>query len=125
MNWVTKCALILAVASFLLFAAEVVFALIRKPVTEVKQIADKAGQAGAKSLTGATLPSIDDFSKLLSSMASLVESLSKAGPSLTSVMAAVLFLLIAAISNGAFQGPSASSHANPCKPSATQKCDGK
>jgi len=48
-------------------------------------------------------PTIDEFNRMIEALAKLTDSLSKAGPSLTSLIAAVLFLAIAAMSSGVFR----------------------
>ena len=111
LHWVTMTAIGLAIGASVLFAAEVVTAIWRKPVSDANALAKKAAaaaqakQADEKGILPGALPSLDDFSKLLTALATLTESLSKAGPSLTSVIAAVLCLLIAATSGGAFRSP--------------------
>jgi hypothetical protein len=95
---VTIVALILGVVSFILYIVEAVFALRNKPVEPAKEVMQRAAQAAVQKT-----PTIDEFNRMIEALAKLTDSLSKAGPSLTSLIAAVLFLAIAAISSGAFR----------------------
>jgi hypothetical protein len=95
---VTIVALILGVVSFILYIVETVFALRNKPVEPAKEVMQRAAQAAEQKT-----PTIDEFNRMIEALAKLTDSLSKAGPSLTSLIAAVLFLSIAAISSGVFR----------------------
>jgi hypothetical protein len=48
--------------------------------------------------------SIDEISRLIDAIGRLTDSLSRAGPSLTSLIGALLFFAIAAVSSGALRG---------------------
>jgi hypothetical protein len=95
---VTIVALILGVVSFILYIVEAVFALRNKPIEPAKEVMQRAAQAAVQKT-----PTIDEFNRMIEALAKLTDSLSKAGPSLTSLIAAVLFLAIAAITSGAFR----------------------
>jgi hypothetical protein len=95
---VTIVALILGVVSFVLYIVEVVFALRNKPIEPAKEVMQRAAQAAVHKT-----PTIDEFNRTIEALAKLTDSLSKAGPSLTSLIAAVLFVAIAAMSSGVFR----------------------
>jgi ABC-type glycerol-3-phosphate transport system permease component len=95
---VTVIAMILAVLSFLIYAVEVIAALRAKPVDDAHQVAQRAAALVPDK------PTLDQFSHFMETMAKLVDSLSKAGPSLTSLIASILFLAIATVGAGVFSG---------------------
>lgn len=53
---------------------------------------------------GLAVPSVPEFTDLLKAFSQVMDSFSKAGPKLTMIGASVLFLLIAALASGCFQG---------------------
>lgn len=63
-----------------------------------------AGEAKAVLNPDAKSISIDDFTKLIEAMGKLTDSLSKASPSLVSLIGAILMFAIAAAASGAFVG---------------------
>ena len=97
---VTVIALAMAVLSFAIYAIEVIAALRAKPVADAHQAVQKA----AGLMDAAPAPTLNDLSRLIEALGKLTDSLSKAGPSLTSLIAAVLFLAIAATSTGILTG---------------------
>lgn len=96
---VTVIALILAVLSFLIYAVEALALLRAKPLDDAHQVAQRAA-----ALVPGTVPTLDQFSHFIEVSAKLVDSLSKAGPLLTSLIASLLFLVIAAVGAGVFHG---------------------
>jgi hypothetical protein len=94
----------LAGLSFLIYVIETVVALRVKPVAESKEVAKQAGMRAGLVADNIPKPTIPEFTALMEGLAKLIDSLSKAGPALTSIAASILFLLIAAIGAGAFQG---------------------
>ncbi len=93
---VTTVALVLGIISFLLYIAEAIAALRSKPIAAAKRTAENAAALAAPA---AKPPSLDELTKLLEALSKVTDSLSKAGPSLTSLIAAVLFIAIAAWSS--------------------------
>ncbi len=94
----------LACLSFAVYLTEMIAVILIKPFTAARAVAHHAkAQAGLVKAEFAK-PTLPEFTALLEGMGKLVDSLSKAGPALQSIVAAVLFLLIAAIGAGAFQG---------------------
>ncbi len=110
--------------SFLIYLIETIAAMRLRPVAESKAIALQAGLRAGFVGTDIPKPTLADFTALLGGLSKLIDSLSKAGPALTSIAASVLFLLIAAIGAGAFQGapkePTAQSDAQPQAKSPAQ-----
>jgi hypothetical protein len=51
------------------------------------------------------IPSADDITKITNALTSLLAGLASAGPAATSLLASIVFLLIAATSAGAFRQP--------------------
>ena len=93
----------LASLSFLIYVIETVVALRVKPVAESKEVAKQAGMRAGLVADNIPKPTLPEFTALMEGLAKLIDSLSKAGPALTSIAASILFLLIAAIGAGAFQ----------------------
>jgi hypothetical protein len=101
---VTLIALIFGGISFLVYLIEVGVALWTRPAASARAVVEKAAQTHGLSPEGA--PSIGDLTRLLDAIAHVTDSLSRAGPSLTALIAAVLFMAIAAVSSGALRsGP--------------------
>ena len=98
LHTVTMVALGLGIASFLTYLVEVVVAL-RSPAADPKAVTANA------MLALDAVPTVDQATKLLDAISKLTDSLAKAGPALTSLIAAVLFLFVAAFSAGAFKSP--------------------
>jgi hypothetical protein len=94
----------LASLSFLIYVVETVVALRAKPVAESKEVVKQAGMRAGLVADTIPKPTLPEFTALIEGFAKLTDSLSKAGPALTSIAASILFLLIAAIGAGAFQG---------------------
>jgi hypothetical protein len=95
---VTIAALVLSGLSFALYVAEAVQAMRDKTAASIKNAAAKA------SLALGDVPTVADLTRLLDAISRATDSLAKAGPSLTSLIASVLFLAIAAVSSGALRG---------------------
>jgi hypothetical protein len=87
---ITYVSIAFSVVSFLLYALEVCGAIGSKPAADAKAI---AGNNGAK--VAAALPNLDQIGTFLGAVSKLVDSLSKAGTSLTSLIGAFLFLAMA------------------------------
>lgn len=96
---VTIVALILGVLCFLLYAANVIAALTANPAGKVGAVVSAPDGPLTKSLGAA------DIAKLIEAVSKLTDSLGKASPALVSLAGAVLFLAIAAISDGALTRP--------------------
>lgn len=98
LHLVTLVALIFATISFVVYLIQVAVALWSRPVAAARAAAEKAVQA--------SVPTIGDFTRLLDAIARVADSLSRGSPAVTSLIAAVLFLAIAALSSGALRpGP--------------------
>jgi hypothetical protein len=95
LHLVTLVALAFGAISFVVYLIQVGVALWSRPVVAARVAAEKAAQAA--------IPSIGDFTRLLDAIARVADSLSKASPALTSLIAAVLFVAIAAVSSGALR----------------------
>jgi hypothetical protein len=95
--------LCLAGLSFLIYVIEIVAALCTKPLTGSKALAKQAGLRAGLVGDSIAKPTLPELTALIEGLAKLTDSLSKAGPALTSIAASILFLLIAAISAGVFQ----------------------
>ena len=114
MEWyVTLTALIAGTVCFLIYTASAIATLCAKPQQAASDLASTA-----KSMATAAQPkaTVEDYSKLLDAASKLTDSLSKAGPALVSLVGAILFLLIAAVSSGAFKnsvGPAGSTSQTP------------
>jgi hypothetical protein len=67
--------------------------------------------------------SMPDFTNLIEAMAKLTDSLGKVGPSLTSLVGAVLFYAIAAIGSGALQSPPAPARTTASVPKDVDSAD--
>lgn len=96
---VTHLALWLSGLSFAVYVVEAAYALFSKPVREARNAARDATRNMLQAQA-----SIDDVTKLAEALSKLTDSLAKAGPALTSLVAAVLFLGIAALTSGALRG---------------------
>ena len=89
-------------------------------------VAPQARKTASETLTGLNLTaqtvspvSTRDIAELLKALASLADSLAKAGPALWSLIASVLYLLIAALAAGVFVGsPERSAPASAGAPAA-------
>ena len=70
---------------------------------------------------GAKAATLTDYTKLIEAIAKLSDSLAKTGPALTSLIGAILFLSIAAVSSGALQSSACAGRppAAPAKPDAS------
>lgn len=86
---------------FLIYVLEAVAALRVKPAASE---AAGAVTTQAKGMAGPNPVSIDELTKLIEAMSKLTDSLAKAGPSLTSLIGAILFFAIAAVASGAITG---------------------
>jgi hypothetical protein len=90
-------AIILAVLAFGLYAAQVVCQLVR-PATPVNDFLNQlkvVTTTAGSSDTAATAASIPDITALITALGTLVDSLVKAGPTLTSLIASIFFMAIA------------------------------
>lgn len=95
---VTYSALVVGTLCFLIFTYDAVRATRQKYLTS--NVA-KAAAATSAEATAASPESISALSELTKGLAALAESLAKAGPSVTSIIGAVLFYAIAAVGSGA------------------------
>lgn len=98
---VTHLALWLSAVSFAVYVLEAGYGLFAKPVRDAKALAQAAVRS--QTLNAVAAPSIDDLTKLTEALSKLTDSLVKAGPALTSLIASILFLGIAALTSGAFR----------------------
>ncbi len=97
---VTFASLVAGGVCFLLYIAEAIVSLIAKRrVLSIDQ--PPAARTASAAPHGV---SVDEISRLVDALGKLTESLSQAGPSLTSLVGAILFFAIAAISSGALHG---------------------
>jgi hypothetical protein len=101
---VTVASLIAGSICFLLYVAEAIVSLVAKRNV---LSADETQQAARAAVAAPHAVSIDEASRLVDALGRLTDSLSRAGPSLTSLIGAILFFAIAAISSGALHGASA------------------
>ena len=97
---VTYAALAIGCISFSIYVIEVIAAHRSKPRRLQHAIADKI-----EGIAPTTIMSATNFAKILEAAAKLGDSLTKAGPALTSLIGAVLFFAIAMVSSGALQTP--------------------
>ncbi len=99
MDWyVTFVALAAGSICFLIYVASAVLTMIGKPHQAATEMVAKA-----KAMPPPGGASAADYTKLLEAAAKLTDSLSKAGPTLVSLIGAILFVLIAAVSSGALK----------------------
>ena len=102
---VTYVALTLSIICFLVFVAQSLCAL--RTNTEhaaAKREATQAMGLVSGKLQAAAVPTVSDLTDLLNAFSKVLDSFTKAGPAVVSMGASILFLLIAAIASGAFQG---------------------
>jgi hypothetical protein len=99
LHLVTLVALVFGGISFAVYLLQVGVALWSRPVAAAKAAAEQAAHAA--------VPTIGEFTRLLDAIARVADSLSRASPAVTSLIAAVLFTAIAAVSSGALrsEGP--------------------
>jgi hypothetical protein len=98
---VTWAGIIAGSVCFVLYVVQSIIVIRAKPAQTAR------GIVGAKVSLLAADPagvSVDELTKLLQAAASLTDSLSKAGPALTSLIGAILFFAVAAIGSGALHG---------------------
>lgn len=116
MDWDVKVfALVAGTICFLIYAWSAIAAIVAKP----RQTATEAATT-AKSMADAKTATAEDYSRLLEAASKLTDSLSKAGPTLVSLIGAILFYLIAAVSSGAFKSPpSPAAPSTPAHPAST------
>lgn len=116
---VAYAALVAGAICFVIYVLEALAALRAKPAAS-----DAAGavRLQTRGMAGPNPISVDELTKLVEAMSKLTDSLAKAGPSLTSLIGAVLFFAIAAIASGAITGhpdaPAAHADAAGAKPGA-------
>jgi hypothetical protein len=111
---VTYAALAMGGLCFLLFLWLSIKAQTAKPSEPARQMAEKA--RGLKPV------SVGELIDLVKALTTLSESLSKAGPALTVLIASILFLSIAAVASGAIVGKLAPPACTaPCKPADQPK----
>lgn len=100
MAWyVTLCSLAAGTTCFLIYVASAIMAM-RGKQHEVAAELLTANRAVAAAPPGVTAA---DYTKLLEAASKLTDSLSKAGPTLISLIGAILFFLVAALSSGALK----------------------
>lgn len=97
---VTYWSLICGGICFALYVLASITALLARPAKEAATLSNQA-----KSLAAAPGVSVDELTKLIEAVAKLTDSLSKAGPTLTSLIGALVFFAIASISSGALHSP--------------------
>lgn len=105
-DWVTCLSLVAGVISFALYAYEAFVAIGAKSAAP-----DLGSSPEVKAMIANPAASVKDLSDLVDAIARLTDSLAKAGPALTSIIGAVLFFAIAAISSGALHGSATTSAA--------------
>jgi hypothetical protein len=121
-------ALGLAVAAFIVYVVETVVAARNKPVADATKVVQSAAaatqvvadrlaasaavpaQGVARAADAAPAPSfvpatLGELTDMIKALPAMIDSLVKGGPSLTSLIGAVLFLMIGALSAGVFQSP--------------------
>lgn len=103
-----------AIISFVIYLLVITNKVTPAAHEKLKENSDEA-IAKAKSLTA---PSPAEVASLVQSLASLSEALAKAGPALWSLIASVLFLLVACLAAGTMSGSSAPV-TNPTAPGGT------
>src|ERR1700733_2386452 len=115
-HWVMIVGLILACAAFIVYVAEAVIAFRNKPVAEAAKAVQNAASVGqamtaqlaappAAPAPGSAPAALRPLPGLIKALPAMLDSLVKGGPSLTSLIGAVLFLMIGALSAGVFQSP--------------------
>jgi len=97
--WVAYCALAVGTTCFLLFLWDAYKTIKSKP--DVSAASRNASDFALASSARVTKATVKDLSGLIEALTKLSDSLSKAGPALTSLIGAVLFYVIAAIASGA------------------------
>lgn len=95
-GWVTVAALAMSFCCFVIFLLQSWRTIAAKPSEPARQMVTQA-----HSLAPA---SVGEMTDLVKALASLSDSLSKAGPALTSLMGSILLLSIGAIASGALVG---------------------
>lgn len=96
---VTYASLVAGTICFGLYVWEAVVAITTKPPAP-----DVGTARQLKSLVADNAATVKDVSDLAGNLAKLTDSLSKAGPALTSLVGAILFFAIAAIGSGVLHG---------------------
>jgi hypothetical protein len=98
--WVTICALIAGGICFVFYIVSASVTLRAKPHQAASDLVN-----ATKSVANSPQPkaTAEEYSKLLEAASKLTDSLSKAGPTLVSLIGAILFFLIAAVSSGALK----------------------
>jgi len=104
-DWVILLTLLMSVVCFGLFVVQSLGLFPQKPVEPAKAMVEKA-----RSLTPATVP---EMTELLKAAAALADSLGKIGPTLTSLIGAILFATIAALATHALPGAEAKPASSP------------
>ncbi|HWA91101.1 MAG TPA: hypothetical protein VG889_13775 [Rhizomicrobium sp.] len=90
----------IAIAALIMSAASFVVYLITVWQSATAKLGQEAHVAAGKALQQAEAVSVDQLTDLLKAVSGVADSLAKAGPSLTSIVASVLFLAIAAFGGG-------------------------
>ncbi len=98
-EWVSIAALIFSAISFLIFVVDAIRMSRVSTAGPVSTTNSKAANLAPAAVP--TLPEVTEFAK---AMATLVDSLAKAGPALTSLIGSIFFLVIAAVSAGILVG---------------------
>jgi hypothetical protein len=93
--WVTGLSLLLGTICFILYVLDALHTIAAKKKAASADIVGVATGPEAKGL------GVGEFTKLLEAISKLTDSLAKAGPSLTSLIGAILFYAIAAVASGA------------------------
>ncbi|MGH7023275.1 MAG: hypothetical protein ACREEB_06745 [Caulobacteraceae bacterium] len=119
---VTWACLIAGAICFVLYVAEAIVTIATKPAAAAA--ADTATphlKAHAAAVMAKADFSVDDLTKVLDSTSKLTDSLAKAGPALTSLVGAILFFAIAALSSGALHGGAQSANPAPATAASSAK----
>lgn len=95
-DWVILLTLVMSAVCFILYVVQSIGLFSPKPVAPAKAMVEKA-----RGLTPASVP---EMTELLKAAAALADSLGKIGPTLTSLVGAILFATIAALATHALPG---------------------
>jgi hypothetical protein len=107
---VTGASVIAGITCFILYIVTAALDLLKKPDSATQTATHQA----VAHLVAKPEVSIDDVTKLAEALSKLTDSLSKAGPALTSLIGAIFFMAIAALSSGALKsGASADTSSAP------------
>jgi hypothetical protein len=106
---VTTACVVAGSACFFLYVFEAIVTIRAKPAHAKAEVGKQTALFAAKM----SAVSIGDVTKLFDSGSKLADSLAKAGPAVTSLIGAILFFAIAAVSSGALRAAPASTASPP------------